>query len=313
YWDLSRQLWEQTSFDILQRYHELLEREDAVRELADLLGRMREAEIVLEEETYESVIVRKQWEEDRLQKSEIIGSHHSDDLSALLSSEASLLGDPDTETLFLQKYADKGLLTFRYEDRQLVESEDQFTEVNQRVKQREKGPFIVCVDTSDSMSGRPEQIAKVLCFGILKMAARENRRAFLINFSTGIQTLDLYNLSRSLDDIAAFLQMSFHAGTDISLALYEVLRQLETEAYRDADVLVISDFIMYRIEGDILERMREQQQRGTQFHSLILHQDPNAEVIDRFDTNWVYDPEQPHLIRELAGTLRVLGARRGRF
>jgi len=305
YWDMSRELWEDSNFDILQKYHDLLENEDSIRELADLLGRMREAEIISEEETYEEVIVRKQWEEDDFNKAEITGVHESDDLNALLPAETALLGDDHTETLFLKKYADKGLQTFRYQDKHLVVSEDQYTRVTQRVKQKEKGPFIVCVDTSDSMSGRAENIAKVLCFAILKLAARENRRAYLINFSTGIKTIDLFDVGNSLDDIAAFLRMSFHGGTDISLALYEVLRQLQTESYRDADVLVVSDFIMYRIEDDVLQRIKfHQQNNGTHFHSLTLHEDPNAEVIEQFDTNWIYDPEQKGIVRELSGALR---------
>ena len=157
------------------------------------------------------------------------------------------------------------------------------------------------------MRGRPEHLAKVLCFAILKMAARENRKAYLINFSTGIQTIDLYDIGRSLDEIAGFLRMSFHGGTDITLALYEVLRQLQTESYRDADVLVISDFIMYKIEDDILARIKyHQQNNGTQFHSLTLHEDPNAEVIIQFVTNWVYDPEGKGIIRELKGMLNVM-------
>jgi uncharacterized protein with von Willebrand factor type A (vWA) domain len=307
YWDMSRELWEDSDFDILQKYHDLLENEDSIRELADLLGRMREAEIISEEETYEEVVVRKHWEENDSNKAEITGVYESDDLNALLPAETALLGDDHTETLFLKKYADKGLQTFRYQDKHLVVSEDQFTRVTQRVKQKEKGPFIVCVDTSDSMSGRAENIAKVLCFAILKLAARENRRAYLINFSTGIQTVDLYDVGNSLDDIAAFLRMSFHGGTDISLALYEVLRQLQTESYRDADVLVVSDFIMYRIEDDIMQRIKfHQQNNGTHFHSLTLHEDPNAEVIEQFDTNWIYDPEQKGIVRELSGALRSI-------
>ena len=307
YWDMSRELWEDSDFDILQKYHDLLENEDSIRELADLLGRMREAEIISEEETYEEIVVRKQWEEDDSNKAEITGVYESDDLNALLPAETALLGDVHTETLFLKKFADKGLQTFRYQDKHLVVSEDQYTRVTQRVKQKEKGPFIICVDTSDSMSGRAEHIAKVLCFAILRLAARENRRAYLINFSTGIQTVDLYDVGNSLDDIAAFLRMSFHGGTDISLALYEVLRQLQTESYRDADVLVVSDFIMYRVEDDIMQRIKfHQQNNGTHFHSLTLHEDPNAEVIEQFDTNWIYDPEQKGIVRELSGALRAI-------
>ncbi|MCI4648979.1 VWA domain-containing protein [Phaeodactylibacter sp.] len=304
-WDMSRELWEETSFDILEQYNELLEDERSLKELAEMLGRMREAEIEIEEETFEKTIIRQEWEVDETAKAEIVGVHESDDLNNLLSAEASLLGDEDTELLFLKKYADKNLMTFRYEDRKLVRSEDQLTEINQRVRQKEKGPFIVCVDTSESMTGRPEQIAKVLCMGILKMAINENRRAYLINFSRGIKTLDLYNIADSIDEIAAFLRMSFYGGTDVSLALYETIRQLKGNDYEDADVLIISDFIMYKIDDDVLREVRFfQQNKGTQFHSLTLSKEANPEVLEFFDTNWVYNPKQKGIIRELTAGLQ---------
>jgi uncharacterized protein with von Willebrand factor type A (vWA) domain len=184
-------------------------------------------------------------------------------------------------------------------------------ETYNKVKEKEKGPFIICVDTSDSMSGTPEHIAKVICFAILKMAAEENRRAFLVNFSVGIQVLDLHDISRSLDDIAKFLQMSFYSGTSITLALIEVLRQLETEAYEDADVLVISDFIMYRVEDDVLERMRKHQlNNGTQFHCLTMSDEPLEQLLPYFDSNWLYDPKEKGIIRELTRELRTIQDRK---
>ncbi|HKK74167.1 MAG TPA: VWA domain-containing protein [Saprospiraceae bacterium] len=299
-WDMSRELWQDSSFDIIQKYDELLQDEESIKELADLLGRLREAEIELEEETFEKTIIRQEWVSDEFSKAEIVGVHESDDLSNLLSSEAGLLSDEGTEDLFLQKFAEKNLMTFRYEDRKLIQSEDKFTEVNQRVKQKEKGPFIVCVDTSESMTGRPEQIAKVLCLAILKMAIRENRRAYLINFSIGIKTLDLYDIANSVDELAKFLKMSFYGGTDISLPLSEALRQLKTNDYEDADVLVISDFIMYRVNKDVLKEVRHcQQNKGAQFHSLTLSDDPSSMILEYFDNNWLYDPKKKGIIRDL--------------
>ncbi len=308
-WDMSRELWEDTSFDVLQHYSDLLEDEQSVKELAEMLGSMREAEIEIEEETFEKTIIRQEWKVDETAKAEIVGVHESDDLSNLLTSEVSLLSDEDAEMLFLKKYADKNLLTFRYEDRRLVPSEDQIMEIHQRVHQKEKGPFIVCVDTSESMTGRPEQIAKVLCLGILKMSMRQNRRAYLINFSRGIKTLDLYNIADSIDEIAAFLRMSFYGGTDVSLALYEAIRQLRGNDYEDADVLMISDFIMYKVDDDVLRDIRYfQQNKGTQFHSLTLSKEANPEVLEFFDTNWVYNPKEKGIIRELTAGLGTLSA-----
>ena len=306
-WDMSRELWQETSFDLLQSYNELLENEQSIKELADLLGRMREAEIEIEEEEFEKTIIRQEWVVDEQSRAEIVGIRESDDLTNMLSSEVSLLSDEQTELLFLKKYADKNLLTFRYEDRRLVRSEDHLTEINQRVRQKEKGPFIVCVDTSESMAGRPEQIAKVMCLGILKMAMQENRRAYLINFSRGIKTLDLYDIANSVDEVAAFLQMSFYGGTDASLALSEAIRQLSGQDYDDADILMISDFIMYRIEDDILQKIRYfQQNKDTHFHSLTLSDEANPEVLEFFDTNWVYDPKAKGIIKSLTEGLKTI-------
>ncbi|MEM7573253.1 MAG: VWA domain-containing protein [Bacteroidota bacterium] len=299
-WDMSRELWQSASFDILQEYDQLLEDEESIRELADLLGQLREAEIELEEETYEQTIVRQEWVVDREAKAEIVGVHESQDLNYLLSSEVGLLSEQDTEAVFLQRFVDSKLLTFRFEDRHLQSSENKTMAVNQRVKQREKGPFIICVDTSESMRGRPEMIAKVLCLAILKMAIQTNRRAYLINFSVGIKTIDLYDVANSLDEIAKFLGMSFYGGTDPSLALYEAIRQLKGNNYQDADVLMVSDFIMYRIDKDILGEVRYyQQNQGTQFHSLSLSDEAVSELLAVFDTNWQYLVEEKGVVREL--------------
>lgn len=310
YWDMSRALWQDSTFDIIEKYDQLLEDEEQLRKLAELLGRLRQAEIETEEETLEKVIVRKEWVKDPNLKSEIVGVRSGDDLNNVLPSEIALFGE-DTEWQFLKRFADQQLMVNRYEDRKLISSNKIFSETFQRVKQKEKGPFIVCVDTSGSMEGEPERIAKVLCFAILKMAAEDRRQAFLINFSSGIHTIDLYNLVDSIDEVAAFLQKSFLGGTDISLALSEALMQLETHRYRDADVLIISDFIMYKISDDLLQRMEKQQHNhATQFHSLIITDQANEEVISQFDNVWSYNPDEKNIVKELYGKIEQLSKRK---
>lgn len=310
YWDMSRELWQDDSFDVIQRYRDLLEDEDSIQRLVDILGKLREAETELEEETYEKTLINREWVSDPLMRSEIVGVHESDDLNNLISSEVSLLSDEDTETMFLKKYMEKNLLTLQYEDQRLVESEDKVTEVNRRIKQKEKGPFIVCVDTSGSMEGEPEEIAKVLCFAICKLAARENRKAYLINFSQNIQTLDLLNLANSLDEIAKFLRMSFRGGTDISLPLYEAVRQLQTHDYKDSDVLIISDFIMYKLDEKVIREIEHQQQnKGTQFHSIILSKYPNEKLIETLDNSYIYNPEKKGIIKQLYQDVKGINER----
>jgi uncharacterized protein with von Willebrand factor type A (vWA) domain len=310
YWDMSRALWEEQTLDLIKLYDALLRDEKELKRLADLLGSMRKAELEMEEEHYEKVLEFKEWRKDPNLRTEIVGVSHGKDLNNVLPTEVALFGG-HSEWQFLKRFADEQLQVNQFEDQVLEESTRVYSESFQRVKKKEKGPFIVCVDTSGSMEGEPERIAKVLCFAILKMAAADERRAFLINFSSGIHTIDLYNLVDSINEVAAFLQKSFHGGTDISLALGEALQQLETHGYRDADVLVISDFIMYKISDDLKTAMDKQQHNsGTQFHSLVITDQANEEVISQFDNAWSYDPYQKGVLKRIYGDLKGIASRK---
>lgn len=299
FWDLSRGLWKDKSFNVLDQYQVLLQNERSIQELADLLGRMREAQIELEEEIFQEVIVRKEWVTDHQLRSEIGGLHESDDLHSVLPSELALLGSADTEALFLQKYADKSLLTYQFQGRSLVTSDKVAYATKQKQKRKEKGPFVLCIDTSGSMDGLPSQIAKVLCFAIMKMAAKEQRKCYLISFSIGIKTINLLDIANNMDKIVDFLGMSFDGGTDITPALSEALGILQTADYKDADVMMISDFVMFDIREDLLRRIQKEQSRGTKFHSLTLSPKPNLQVVSQFDNYWVYDPTHRGVMKKI--------------
>ncbi len=305
FWDLSRGLWQQTNFDVLHKYAELLSNEESIRELADLLGRLREAQTEMAEEQYAYSIAKATYRPNPDLKLEIGGVYESDNLNYMLPSEAVLLSDPATENAFYQKYADKHLLTFRFQGREIVKGSGTATGTRQLTRRKEKGPFILCVDASASMEGTPEHVAKVLSFAILKMAAREKRQCYLISFSTGLQTINLLELERSLDQVVRFLTMSFLGGTDIHPPMYEALNQLQTRDYQDADVLMISDFIMYEMQDSLVKRMQAEQRRGTQFHSLTVSTETaNPAVVELFDNYWVYHPENREIARQLANDLK---------
>ena len=308
FWDVSRGLWKQTNFDVLQKYRDLLQDEKSIRELADLLGRMREAQLETQQEQYEYAIAKVAYRPSLEHKTEIGGVHESGDLSYVLPSESVLLTDPATEMAFYKKYVDKGLLTFQFQGHEAVKGEGTATGTRERTKRRHKGPFILCIDASASMEGTPEYVAKVCCFAILQMAAREQRSCYLISFSTGLQTINLLELQHSLDQLVRFLSMTFNGGTDINPPMYEALNMLQSRDYKDADVLMVSDFIMYQMQEPLLKRIRAEQRRGTQFHSLTVHSgtDPNPKVVEVFDNYWIYHPDNKDIARQLAEDLQQI-------
>ncbi|MBD0258240.1 MAG: VWA domain-containing protein [Cytophagales bacterium] len=307
FWDMSRGLWKQTNFDVLSKYAGLLQNEKSIRELADLLGRLREAQTEMAEERYEYAIAKASYRDSFRERSEIGGVYESDNLNYMLPAEAALLGDPATESAFYKRYADKHLLTFRFQGKEVVRGQGSATATREKTRRKEKGPFILCIDASASMEGTPEYVAKVLCFAILKMAAREKRRCYLISFSTGLQTINLLELENSLDQVVKFLSMTFQGGTDVHPPMYEALNMLHTRDYKDADVLMISDFIMYEMQESLVKRIRAEQRRGTQFHCLTVNTGTaNPKVVELFDNYWTYHPDSKDIARQLAADLRVL-------
>jgi len=297
FWDMSSGRWHKTGFELLEKYAQLLEKEQSLQELADLLGRMREAKTQTDEEIYENIISRKAWITDFQKKDEIGGVFQHNYLPTVLPSEMAYLGEETTEMVFWKKYVAKELLSYRFQGKKLITS-DQVQHIRQqKIRKKEKGPFIICVDTSGSMEGLPEQIAKTLCFAILKMAAKENRKAYLINFSVGIKTINLLDLANSMDLLIEFLLMSFHGGTDAAPALIEAINMLQTKDYKEADVLMISDFVMFELREDIVKKIRQEQSKDTKFHSLTISKKANPEIVYRFDNNWQYDPEQRDVIK----------------
>ena len=51
-WDMSKGNWQRVNLDILKRYAELLQRDKSLKELAEMLGKMRQAEKEFEEELF---------------------------------------------------------------------------------------------------------------------------------------------------------------------------------------------------------------------------------------------------------------------
>lgn len=289
-WDMSKGNWQMSDFTILSNYATLLKKDKSVMELAEMLGRMQQAEKEYEEEMFATIQIKPEWKVNHASKSDLIGIHESDDLSSLLPSETVFLSDATLQTLFLKKYTEKKLQTFEFESKTISKKKEEAVEKQLKEKKTKKGPFIICVDTSGSMNGTPETVAKTICFALLKMALKENRKCYLISFSTQIETLNLTDIKNSLPKLIDFLSKSFNGGTDATPAINESLRMLETEEYKKADVLMISDFIMPTFNGNAKNKINNAKENGTKFHNLVIGNFANSTLTNEFDNNWIYNP-----------------------
>ena len=288
-WDLSKGLWQRIDFSILEYYAQLIEKESAIQDLAEMLGRMHQAEDELEEELINETVIKPIKVIDHAQKSELVGIHESNDINYLLPIELTNLDDPITELIFYQKFAEKKLLTYRFLGHNWGYEEEHRKKLAMVAKKTKKGPIIICVDTSGSMHGTPEYIAKTLCFAILRIALLEQRSCYLISFSTSIQTLELTDFNKSLPKLIDFLTFSFHGGTDAVPALREAVQKIQEKKYEKSDVLMISDFIMDTIDSNTEKQILKCKENDTKFHSLVIASVANPKALKIFDNNWIYD------------------------
>ncbi|MEE1211006.1 MAG: VWA domain-containing protein [Treponema sp.] len=299
-WDLSEGTFETSGFEILDTFAKLLENDESLKELADLLGKQTRAQISYEKKLRDKVVIKSSWQPKHAYKGEISGLRFSNDISSVLPSELSLMNNPAANKLFQLKFAQKQLLSYDYQRMEEEQEESKEKEETTVEKKEPKGPIIICVDTSGSMHGTPENIAKTITFALSKIAIEEERKCYLISFSTSIETLDLTDFSANpIGKLVQFLRMSFHGGTDATPALKHAVKMLSENEWKNADVLMISDFVMQSLDNDIKTQIESSQKDNTNFHSLVIGSSGNNAAINCFNHNWVYDVNNPQANRHL--------------
>lgn len=188
-------------------------------------------------------------------------------LRHMLPSEIAIMSDPETEDLFFLKYVSNKLQLFANKPK-----EENMKKVRKRKEEKprlEKGPMIVCLDTSGSMSGRSIQVAISLLLQLLRMARKQKRKCFLITFAVRAKYIDLAvpGAWRKLD---SFLNDRFGGGTNGEEMLKTTLQMLQKDSYEMADVLIISDFEFPLPLSHTLKQMKEEQAKGTRFYGLQI-------------------------------------------
>ena len=203
-----------------------------------------------------------------------------------------LLADEVTSPLFDLKFVEGRLLCFDMAG-YVENTHENVTEIMTEVEEEDAmGPIIICVDTSGSMQGAPETIAKAVTLFMASRAITQKRNCFLINFSTSIEELDLSG-QMGIGKAIHFLERSFHGGTDLRPAISHAMEVMESENYRKSDLLILSDFVVSQdMSAAIQERIVAARKLENKFYSLAIgNYVLQADQRDIFDGEWIYDPQ----------------------
>lgn len=191
---------------------------------------------------------------------EIDRVENGDNLERILPVEIAM-----PEDLFFKRYATKELQQFSSPRKDAPKKVEEY----RKDPRLTKGPIIVSIDTSGSMSGRPEKIAFSLLKQLLRMAKKQKRPCFLISFYVRSKSIDL-SKPRNWGRVDNFLINSFSGGTDGEQMLAEAIRVLQNGTFEMADVLIISDLQFPKPLPKTMENIDKEKTLGKRFYALQI-------------------------------------------
>ena len=277
-WDLSTSVLREIGWMEVLKLRELIERLPQLREIVRQLGRLQTA--TDGESIAEKILVPvRRVEEERRQvrtphaPTEMRGIERSGEIARMLPVEASLLGHPQLRLLWHARRAERALLSYRVEgvvtERVRVERESK-EEVEGKRPRPQRGPILAVIDTSGSMNGLPELVAKAVVLEALRTAHAEKRRCFLYAYSGPGQVLE-HELSLSADGLGRlmmFLTQSFGGGTDIG-AMTTVAERLKQDAWVKSDVILVTDG-EWSAPHAVVQAVATARAIGTRFHGVQI-------------------------------------------
>ena len=257
-------------------YERTMNNHPAIRQLVQLLGKRSKDNL-----KYDSVSgISKKLLVSHASNSDITGITQGDNLNSLLPIEYCYLADDVLRPVFMERFAEKRLQVFDYK------SEQTASKKNGKEKVSGQGPFIICVDTSGSMQGERERLAKSAILAIALLTEKTHRKCYVINFSDEAVSLLVEDLGRDMIKLAEFLRQSFHGGTDIAPALNEALHIIAGNDFQDSDVVLISDFEIPPMGYHLTEKVHRMKARKTTFYGLVFGNQAEPEYLNLCEKYW---------------------------
>ncbi|MEL4400163.1 VWA domain-containing protein [Shewanella algae] len=292
-WDLSKGMLQSHGWMNMVRLQKLLEQIPKLREVIETLGRMKDCdgEPIIEEIISKMSVSQRRNKEmaTPLVPMETKGITRSDSISRMLPQEAAFLGHPVLKKLWHARRAEHALLCYAVEGKEVIAEQ---VEIEQEVKRqkagasknRNRGPMIVCLDTSGSMSGTPENVAKALVLQCISTAKAEQRACYVYLFGSlgEVEELELTPDAEGVERMILFLSMSFGGGTDAEGPLNLALERSDEHQWQQADILLVSDGEFSLSSGLSRKINKRKAERALSVHGVIIggHVSPMNKICD---------------------------------
>ena len=196
--------------------HKLIEN-DKLRKLANMMGSLKD--IVQE-------VKNKNW---RTRTDEIYSITLGNDIGRTISSEILKLANENLKKEFFVKYLEGQLQQYHLKDNS------------------SKGPFIICLDCSSSMSGDKEIWSKGVALTVAEIARKQKRKCDILAFTSGDYEVKHFDLKKGgLKSIQSeeFISIAEYfpgGGTSFEKPLTKALDLLKSYKENNADIIFITD------------------------------------------------------------------------
>lgn len=240
---------------------------EKLKKLARMVGRMKFNALALRKKVFER------------SSEELLEVEQGDALHRLLPHELLSLHHPVLRKDFYRRFLDQELIQYSLRG----------------VEEKGKGPMIVCLDGSSSMSGDKEIWSKAVTLTLLEIARKQRRLFRSICFSsadTPLQTLDMNARDRYEIETKAVMDLAEYfpgGGTDFQKPLDAALDCLRQSRFKKGDIVFITDGEC-QVDPQWAENFRDEKERlGFSLFSVLIDMGPASlgtlkEFSDRITT-----------------------------
>ncbi|MCU0926614.1 MAG: VWA domain-containing protein [Hydrogenophaga sp.] len=234
-------------------------------------------------------------DERRPEPTAVDGVHRSRTIARMTGSESLNLTHPVLRRLWRARFAEAQLLS--YDDRAREPQPNPRPEPDGTAARTPDvplghGPLIVCLDTSGSMQGAPESVAKACVLQALRSAHAGQRACQLLAFGGPGELLQraLTRDAAGLDALLDLMGQAFDGGTDLQTPIEHAIEQVQQQGWQDADLLIVSDG-EFGLTGAMLTRLRQAQQGlGLRVHGILIGDRETIGLTEVCDAlHWVRD------------------------
>jgi uncharacterized protein with von Willebrand factor type A (vWA) domain len=218
-------------------------------------------------------------------------------VARMLPAEAMLLNHPRLRLIWHARHAERILLS--YEDDE--DMEDAIPEPKPAWRpspdklpdqRMEMGPIVMCVDTSGSMQGGAETVAKAAVLEAVRTAHSQKRGCHVFAFSgpDDIVELEIGVDMPGLEQLTDFMGQTFLGGTDICGPLGRALDKITESGWQLADLLIASDGEFGATPEMALRLNTAKQEQGLRVQGILIGDRETIGLLELTDdVFWVRD------------------------